>query len=318
MKPSELKRALTSAVAAARAAGDVMRRNLNAHKIVNEAARHDIKLELDVRCQRLIERQLRTDFPDLPILGEEGLVGNPDAELRWVVDPIDGTVNFAYDVPHACTCIALQARDPQAKPTGFRSIVGVTYDPFLDEMFTATAGTPARLNGRVLHVSTRTKVADSLVATGFSKSRANMAMSVPYAAELALRSRKIRMMGSAGTMLAYVAAGRFDAYVELSISIWDFASGALLIEQAGGAFWCEPGLEPATWRMVADNGRLRKKLPPLPRLPDHCHLVKPSAGAPALALALTLNPILSAPKQITIKSRSKSKRRAPPTPFRIN
>jgi myo-inositol-1(or 4)-monophosphatase len=94
-----------------------------------------------------------------------------------------------------------------------------------------------------------------------------MAFAVPYTSELALRARKIRMLGSAGTMLAYVAAGRFDAYVELSISLWDFAAGALLVERAGGQFWCEPGLEPNTWRMVADNGRLRKKLPRLPRLP---------------------------------------------------
>lgn len=275
MNQATLNRALATAVGAAQAAGALMRRNLRARKVVNEAARHDIKLELDVRCQRLIERHLRRAFPELPILGEEGLIGNPDAELRWVVDPIDGTVNFAYDVPHACTCIALQARDATANPTGFRSLVGVTYDPFLDEMFTATAGSPARLNGRRIHVSTRERLAESLVATGFSKSRANMALAVPYTSELAMRSRKIRMMGSAGTMLAYVAAGRFDAYVECSISIWDFAAGAILIEQAGGQFWCEPGLDPGTWRMIADNGRLRKKLPKLPPLP--CPLGRPRA-----------------------------------------
>lgn len=267
MKTPPLRPALASAVAAARAAGEVMRRNLTARKVVNEAARHDIKLELDVRCQRLIERRLRADFPDLPLLGEEGLVGNPDADFRWVVDPIDGTVNFAYDVPHACTCIALQRRDPAARPTGFRSIVAVTYDPFLDELFTATADGPARLNGRVIRVSSRVRLAEALVATGFSKSRANMVYAVPYTSELAWRSRKIRMMGSAGTMLAYVAAGRFDAYVELSISIWDFAAGALLVERAGGEFWCQPGLEPNTWRMIADNGQLRRRLPKLPRLP---------------------------------------------------
>jgi myo-inositol-1(or 4)-monophosphatase len=261
------RRALQTAVAAARAAGALMCRNLTAHKIVNEAARHDIKLELDVRCQRLIERRLRQAFPDIPILGEEGMVGDPDAPLRWVVDPIDGTVNFAYDVPHACTCIALQVRDSASLPTGFRSVVGVTYDPFLDEMFTATSDGPARLNGRVIRVSARARLAEALVATGFSKSRPNMRFAVPYASELAVRSRKIRMMGSAGTMLAYVAAGRFDAYVELSISIWDFAAGSLLVERAGGEFWCEPGLERGTWRMIADNGKLRKKLPALPRLP---------------------------------------------------
>jgi myo-inositol-1(or 4)-monophosphatase len=267
MNKSELPKALAVAVRAARAVGVLMRKNLRAAKVVNEYAAHDIKLELDVRCQKIIERTLRAAFPKIPILGEEGIVGDPTARVRWVVDPIDGTVNFAHDMPHACACIALQVKNPKAQPVGFRSVVGVIYDPFQDELWTAIRGQPARLNGRPIHVSRRRKVADAMIATGYSKSRLNMKYAVPYTSELAWHARKIRLMGSAGLSLTYVACGRFDCYIELSISLWDFAAGAVIIEQAGGELWCEHGLEPNTYRMIASNGLLRKKLPPLPRLP---------------------------------------------------
>jgi len=109
-----------------------------------------------------------------------------------------------------------------------------------------------------------------MIATGYSKSRLNMKFAIPYTSELAWRARKIRLMGSAGLSLTYVACGRFDCYIELSISLWDFAAGAVIIEQAGGELWCERGLEPDTYRMIASNGLLRKKLPPLPgRRPRH-------------------------------------------------
>ena len=109
MKPINHKNALACAVEAARAAGRMMRDNLRSTKKVNEATPHDIKLELDVRCQKRIERTLRRGFPGIPILGEEGVLGDPQAPWRWVVDPIDGTVNFFYGIPHACVSIALQA-----------------------------------------------------------------------------------------------------------------------------------------------------------------------------------------------------------------
>jgi myo-inositol-1(or 4)-monophosphatase len=267
MKTPPLNSALRAAVDAAHAAGTLMRRNLHARKVVNSAARHDIKLELDVRCQQLIGQRLRRGFPEIPLLGEEGIVGDPHAEWRWVVDPIDGTVNFAYDVPHACVCIALQRRRAGVRPDGFESMVGVIYDPFQDELWSAVRGQLARLNGRRIHVSTRASLAESMVATGYSKSRRIIESAAAYAAELARRTRKIRLMGSAGLALTYVACGRFDGYVELSISLWDFAAGIVIIEQAGGELWCEPGLDPGTYRMVATNGFLRKKLPPLPPLP---------------------------------------------------
>src|SRR5689334_12764971 len=106
------RNALAAAVAAARVAGRIMRANLSRTKKVNVATQHDIKLELDVRCQKRIERTLRRAFPELPILGEEGVLGDPEASARWVVDPIDGTVNFTYGIPHACVSIALLVRRP--------------------------------------------------------------------------------------------------------------------------------------------------------------------------------------------------------------
>src|SRR4051812_6930514 len=105
---TNLKKALSAATHAAQLAGDLMRKNLRLTKKVNSAEQHDIKLELDVRCQKLIETTLRAAFPQIAILGEEGIVGDPHSEDRWVVDPIDGTVNFTYGIPHACVSIALQ------------------------------------------------------------------------------------------------------------------------------------------------------------------------------------------------------------------
>ena len=108
MKSSELKNSLADTVAAARAAGRLLRRNQWSVKRINSQSQHDIKLELDVRCQKLIERALLKRLPGSAVLGEEGVRGQPDAPWRWVIDPIDGTVNFAYGIPHACVSIALQ------------------------------------------------------------------------------------------------------------------------------------------------------------------------------------------------------------------
>src|SRR5437660_2414971 len=106
-----LRQAEKTAVEGARAAGELMRRHRHSPKKVNSATQHDIKLELDVRCQKLIEKTLRAAYPQLAILGEEGVLGDTQAEHRWVVDPIDGTVNFTYGIPHCCVSIALQTRN---------------------------------------------------------------------------------------------------------------------------------------------------------------------------------------------------------------
>jgi len=252
MKTLNLKSALTVAVKAARAAGKVMRTHWNAPKKINAALPHDIKLELDVRCQKLIETILGAAFPGVAILGEEGITGDVNAPYRWVVDPIDGTVNYAHGIPHAAVSIALQWRE--------ESVVGVIYDPFTDELWTVIKGGPTRLNGRPVKVTNCQKVGEAIVAMGFSKSRENMAKSIPHLNRLARSARKLRIMGSAALELAYVASGRLDAYVERRINLWDVAAGSLMVESSGGEFYALPVAGKYRYAMVADNGKLRKKL----------------------------------------------------------
>jgi myo-inositol-1(or 4)-monophosphatase len=277
MQSVSLPAALKIAVQAARAAGRVMHDNWHKPKRVNSAEIHDIKLELDVRCQKLIEKTLRAAFPQVPLLGEEGDSGDVTAEYRWVVDPIDGTVNYFFGLPHAAVSIALQARcDERRGAAGRRkpspragnlvtrhashvSVVGVIFDPFTGEIWTTIQGEPTRLNGKIVRVSGRSRVAEAIIAMGFSKSQANLEKSIPHMIRLTRRARKIRVMGSAALELAYVASGRLDAYIERTINLWDVAAGALLVENAGGEFYAVPAPN-GKMRMCADNGKLRRKL----------------------------------------------------------
>ena len=272
MNDIPLTQAQAIAVKAARAAGKVMRDNWHKPKRVKLDDIHDIKLELDVRCQQLIEKILRADYPEIPLLGEEGDSGDVQAEYRWVVDPIDGTVNYFYGMPHAAVSIALQKRDEWrvtsdgkclpnlvTRHTSHVTVLGVIYGPFTDELWTTVRGEPARLNGKVVRVSTRSRLEDTVIAMGFSKSRDNMEKSLPHLNRLARRVKKIRVMGSAALELAYVASGRLDAYIERTINLWDVAAGQLLVENAGGEFYTRPA-PGGKLRMCADNGRLRKKL----------------------------------------------------------
>jgi myo-inositol-1(or 4)-monophosphatase len=265
MTLSEQKKALACAIQAARAAGRLMRQNLFAVKKINASSAHDIKLELDVRCQKLIEKVLYRKFPRVALLGEEGVAGDPKAAQRWVVDPIDGTVNFTYSIPHACVSIALQVQIPgnaghKASGAEYETVVGVVYDPFCDELWTAIRGQPARLNGKILRVSERKTLGEAIVSIGFAKSPANLKRTLPYFTKLVGRVRKVRMMGAAALALTYVASGRFDAYIERGIRLWDIAAGGLIVESAGGEFWREPVAGQHTYRLLASNGRLRKKL----------------------------------------------------------
>src|SRR5258708_7748733 len=160
------RQALAAAVTAARAAGKMMRDHFRSPKKITEATQHDIKLELDLLCQKRIERTLRRAFPRIALLGEEGVAGDPKAGQRWVVDPIDGTVNFTYGIPHACVSIALQVRRRQAVP--FETGLGTVYDPFCEALWTAVHGAPAPLKGTTIRVSSRTPLAPSLLSLRFA------------------------------------------------------------------------------------------------------------------------------------------------------
>jgi len=272
MKSTEFRHALDIAVSATHGAGQLMRANSRSPKKVNSSTQHDIKLELDVRCQKLIEKTLRSAYPHMAILGEEGVLGDTQAEHRWVVDPIDGTVNFTYGIPHCCVSIALQVRSAKFKVQGSRlkvsahsdaaydTIVGVVYDPFCDELWTAVRGRPAYLNGKTIHVSQRSRLDEAIISIGFAKYRTTLNQMLPVLNRLVHRVRKIRIMGAAALAMTYVASGRIDAYLEAGIRLWDIAAGGLILECAGGDFWHEPMPGKHKFRIMANNGLLRNKL----------------------------------------------------------
>jgi len=258
---SQLRQARRVVEQTTREVGAILRNNLRAPKRVNEAAAHDIKLELDVRSQNLIQRRLYKAFPEITFLGEEGEQAQSHGDFRWVVDPIDGTVNFSHGIPHACVCIALQKRSRARTAKldhGYRSVLGAVYDPFMDELWTAVEGGPALLNGKRIRVSRSQRLIDSVIAMGFGKNEKSVRKSLKLFGALSLQAQKVRNMGVAGLAMVYVACGRFDAYIEQGISLWDVAAGGFILERAGGEYWRQPGETPLTYRMIASNGRLRQ------------------------------------------------------------
>lgn len=264
MTKKELNFALETAIRVANEVGKLMRKNAYLTKKVDEAKQHDIKLELDKRSQVLIQENLLKKFPHIPVLGEEGSVGNLDSELRWIVDPIDGTVNYFHGIPHACVSIALQQKAHENSNSvfedGYETVVGVIYDPFTDEMWTAVKGGETKCNGRIMRVSGRDKLRESILAMGFSKSKGILRTMLPTFQRLINRVRKIRIMGAAALSLAYVAGGRMDAYVERGVRLWDIAAGGLMVECAGGVFIHEPISKDKRYFMIACSPELLKPL----------------------------------------------------------
>ncbi len=240
---------LATAITAAHAAGELLRSCFGQPLDVNSFEAHDIKLELDVRAQDLITRHLLTAFPDHALYGEEGIAGNQESEYHWIVDPIDGTVNYFYGLPHFCISIALRRGDEMQ--------LGVIYDPMRDELWQAELGQAPLLNGRPIHVSTRARLSEAIVSVGMSKSKTTISEGVPLLARYAQRVRKTRLMGSAALDLAYVACGRLDAYIEQAVSLWDIAAGQLLVQTAGGKIEVTPREEnPKKLAVIASNGLL--------------------------------------------------------------
>jgi myo-inositol-1(or 4)-monophosphatase len=238
---------LTTAVEAALLAGKLLRENFEQPLEVDAMAEHDIKLELDRRTQRLIEDRILASHPDHAILGEEGVrAGSGDCE--WIIDPLDGTVNYFYGIPHFATTIAVRRHG--------ELLAGVIHDPMRDETWTVEAGGPALLNGGAIKVSTRTALPDCIISMGVSKTAEAIDRALPAFNQAIRRVKKMRMLGSAALDLAYVATGRLDAYFEGTISLWDIAAGLLLVPAAGGVIDLQPHAgQPDKFRILATNGR---------------------------------------------------------------
>lgn len=217
---------IDTAIHAAREAGELLRKNFGAKLDVSAFGAHDIKLDLDVRSQALITRLVLERFPGHAIYGEEGIAGNQESEFQWIVDPIDGTVNYFYNIPHFCISIALRQKE--------RILAGVIYDPIRNELWSAGEDAPATLNGVPCSVSARARLSDAILSVGFSKTKVTIDSGLPLLEKMVYRARKCRLMGSAALDLAYVACGRLDAYIEQAVSLWDIAAGKIILEKAGG------------------------------------------------------------------------------------
>ena len=234
---------------AATEAGAFLRENFGSTLEVDEEKHHDIKLALDRESQDLITKILLTEFPDHALYGEEGIAGNQESDYQWIVDPIDGTMNYFYGIPHYCVSIALRHKE--------ELIVGVIYDPSMDELWEVEKGSPALLNGKPISVSPRTRLEESALFVGCGKDEATLSTGLERFRRASIRARKMRMMGSAALAMAYISCGRLDAYVESRISLWDIAAGQLLLESAGGKVTLEavPGKEDV-WSIVATNAKI--------------------------------------------------------------
>ena len=248
-----MKPYLDAAENAARAAGKLLRENFQQRQRVKSVAAHDIKLEIDVQAQELISKLLLDEFPAHALYGEEGIVGDQSSDYQWIVDPLDGTVNYFYGIPHFCVSIALRLHK--------QIVVGVIYDPIRGEMWTAERGETSKSNDKPIHVSDRTELADAVVSIGLAKTGETINTNFPLLQQMIHRVRKCRVLGSAALDMAYVACGRFDAYIETGISLWDIAAGSLLVENAGGTVDLRPRENMKDkYSIVASNGLIDLKL----------------------------------------------------------
>ena len=185
----------------------------------------DLVSEADVATEKLIRERLDAERPDDAIMGEEGDDRAGTSGLRWVVDPLDGTVNFLYGIPQWCVSIAVEDADG--------AVAGVVFDPMRDETWTATRDGAAALNGAPLTAAGKDDLSTALVATGFGYDARVREIQAGVIARLLPQVRDIRRLGAAALDLCWVAAGRYDAYFERGVNHWDVAAGQLLCERAG-------------------------------------------------------------------------------------
>jgi len=212
----------------------------------------DLVTEADRASEKLIVERLQARWPEHGIVGEEGTRSDPGADYRWYVDPLDGTTNFAHGFPVFCVAIALVHKTTPTSALRLRSgqasaalvgdpgerheqlEAGVLYDPTRDEMFSAERGQGSTLNGKPIHVSKTTRLAESILGTGFPSHKRHRNPNIHFYHQITLRSHGLRRAGSAALDLANVACGRYDGFWEFNLNPWDTAAGVLLVQEAGG------------------------------------------------------------------------------------
>ncbi len=254
MPAPDYQRELDAAIGAARQAGDLVRGRIGDIGSVRAKGLHDLVTDVDEAAQRLILRLLTEACPEIDALAEEGASEEDfgsGGRARWIIDPIDGTTNFAHGLAPFCVSIALH--------DGADLVVGVVYEITADELFAAARGGGLTLNGAPAAVSTTDVLERSLLTTGFPFREfwyAEVYLAVLH--RFMLAARGIRRPGSAAADLAYVACGRLDGYFEAGIAPWDVAAGIVLVREGGGRVTTLGGAGAVVWsgQVLATNGHL--------------------------------------------------------------
>jgi myo-inositol-1(or 4)-monophosphatase len=243
---------LAVAVDAARSAGRLLRDEIGrVRRIRHKASVIDIVTEMDQRAEALILERLLAAFPDHGVLAEESGATEGRSEFRWLIDPLDGTTNYAHGLPVYAVSVALER-------AGIVEL-GVAYDPSREECFVAERGRGAALNGEPIRVSNARVLDEALLVTGFPYDiRTSPETNLPEHAALSVRAQAVRRLGSAVLDLAWVACGRLDGFWELTLNPWDVAAGGLIVLEAGGRVTTVEG---GPWRVegpgiLASNGPL--------------------------------------------------------------
>ena len=244
---------LNFAIETARDAGRLLLEKFG--RITSITKKGDINLvtEADLASEALIVERIKSYYPKHAILAEEGgdvIVVEGESSWKWIIDPLDGTTNYAHGYPCFCVTLALEKAG--------EIVIGVTFDPTRNELFVAEKGQGASLNGRQIRVSETDEIGNALIVTGFPydfKQREDFAR---HLTEFMMRSRGVRRDGSAAIDMAYVACGRFDGFWEEGLNPWDVAAGYLLIEEAGGRVSYYDGSEFNIYKppLCASNGRI--------------------------------------------------------------
>ncbi len=248
MKELSLTHLLDVTICAAEAAGQHAMNNKHRRTETTETFSHDIKLALDMECQEVAEKMIFSEFPDHDILGEEGSRQGRNALYEWVIDPIDGTLNFSKGFPYWCCSIAVRRNR--------KVLAGCVYAPELNEFYTAHIEEPAKRNGEPIRVSNTPHLEEAVVFTGLSKEfeRQGEAHFNRFRM-LALNTRKVRIHGAAALDLCQIAAGTNDGFFESGIHLWDFAAAGLIAEQAGAALTLYPQKD-GTYTVLCSNEHL--------------------------------------------------------------
>jgi myo-inositol-1(or 4)-monophosphatase len=244
---------LETALAVAYDAGAVLLQRLREpREVAEKAQRADLVTDADRAAERVAIERLRREYPTATILAEESGRHAGTGADRWIVDPIDGTTNFAHGYPLFCVSIAYE-RDGEL-------VAAVVHAPAMNETFAAQRGAGARLNDRVISVSRVERLADAMTCTGFKP--ADYSRNARQFEAVSNRAQAVRRDGAAALDLAYVACGRFDAFWEFDLSPWDVAAGTLLVHEAGGTVTRVDGSPPAldARSILASNGRIHAEI----------------------------------------------------------